>query len=176
MCPGNHESAGKRRTGKARKGNAALRTALTEAAWTTACTRIYPGSQYRRFCRRFGKKAEAKAAFAVGHTLLVIIWHVLHNDVYYVELGPDFLDTRNDSKQRERYLIRQLEALGHKSRSTPPPDHRQTTARAEARAAETCRGDDEFRLRRGARPLPAPTHARRRQCERPPGPTEERRA
>lgn len=119
MCPGNHESAGKRRTGKARKGNAALRTALTEAAWTTARTRTYPGSQYRRFCRRFGKKSEAKAAFAVGHTLLVIIWHVLHNDVDYVELGPDYLDTRNDSKQRERYLIRQLEALGHKVTLNP---------------------------------------------------------
>ncbi|GAC1611588.1 MAG: IS110 family transposase [Mycobacteriales bacterium] len=114
ICPGHHESAGKRRSGKARKGNAALRTALTEAAWTTARTRTYPGSQYRRLCRRFGKKAEAKAAFAVGHTVLVISWHVLHNDVDYVELGPDYLDTRNDGKQRERYLVRQLEALGHK--------------------------------------------------------------
>ncbi|MFN2538562.1 MAG: IS110 family transposase [Mycobacteriales bacterium] len=113
MCPGNHESAGKRKSGKARKGNAALRTALTEAAWTTARTRTYPGSQYRRFCRRFGKKGEAKAAFAVGHTLLVIIWHVLHDATDYTELGPDYLDRRNDNKQRERYLVRQLEALGH---------------------------------------------------------------
>jgi transposase len=119
MCPGNHESAGKRKSGRARKGNAALRTALTEAAWTTARTRTYPGSQYRRLCRRFGKKAEAKAAFAVGHTLLVIIWHVLNDKVDYVELGPDYLDTRNDSKQRERYLVRQLEALGHKVTLNP---------------------------------------------------------
>lgn len=113
MCPGNHESAGKRRTGRARKGDAALRAALTEAAWTTARTRTYLGSQYRRFSRRFGKKGQAKAAFAVGHTLLVIIWHVLHDQCDYRELGPDYFDTRHDSKQRERYLIRQLEALGH---------------------------------------------------------------
>lgn len=114
MCPGNHESAGKRKSGRARKGNAALRSALSEAAWTTAHSRTYPGSQYRRLCRRFGKKGQAKAAFAVGHTLLVIIWHVLHDDANYRELGPDYLDSRNDSKQRERYLIRQLEALVHK--------------------------------------------------------------
>jgi transposase len=114
MCPGNHESAGKRRSGKARKGDAALRAALIESAWATARTRTYPGSQYRRMARRFGKKGEAKAAYAVGHTLLVIIWHVLHNEVDYIELGADFLDGRKDTKQRERYLIRQLEALGHK--------------------------------------------------------------
>ncbi len=114
MCPGNHESAGKRRSGKARKGDAALRTALVEAAWTTARTRTYLGSQYRRLARRFGKRGEAKAAFAVGHTLLVIIWHVLHDECDYRELGADYFDTRKDSKQRERYLIRQLEALGHK--------------------------------------------------------------
>lgn len=51
-------------------------------------------------------QAEAKAAFAVGHTLLVIIWHVLRDQTDYVELGPDCLDTRNDSKHRERYLVR----------------------------------------------------------------------
>ena len=114
MCPGDHESAGKRTTGEAARGDAALRTALTEATWTTARTLTYPDSQYRRFCRRFGKKGEAKAACAVGHTLLVIIWYVLYDKRDYVELGPDYLDSRNDNKQRERYLVRQVEALGHK--------------------------------------------------------------
>lgn len=114
MCPGNHESAGKRKTGKARKGDAALRSALVESAWAAARTRTYPGAQYRRLARRFGKKGEAKAAFAVGHTLLVMVWHVLHDESGYRELGADYFDSRNDSKQRERYLIRQLEALGHK--------------------------------------------------------------
>lgn len=114
MCPGNHESAGKRKTGKARKGDAALRAALVESAWAAAKTRTYPGAQYRRLARRFGKKGEAKAAFAVGHTLLVMIWHVLHDEQDYRELGADYFETRTDSKQRERYLVRQLEALGHK--------------------------------------------------------------
>ena len=46
--------------------------------------------------------------------MLVIIWHVLSNETDYRELGADYFDTRTDSKQRERYLVRQLEALGHK--------------------------------------------------------------
>jgi transposase len=119
MCPGNHESAGKRRTGKARKGDAVLRAAMVEAGWAAARTRSYPGSQYRRLARRFGKKGEAKAIFAVGHTLLVSVWHVLGTDTDYHELGADYFDTRNDNKQRERYLIRQLEALGHKVTLNP---------------------------------------------------------
>lgn len=114
MCPGNHESAGKRRTGKARKGDAALRAALCESAWAAARTRTYLGAQYRQLARRFGKKGEAKAAFAVGHSILVIVWHVLHDEVDYQELGADYLDKRHDSDARKRYLIKQLEALGNK--------------------------------------------------------------
>ncbi len=114
MCPGNHESAGKRRTGKARKGDAALRSALCESAWAAARTRTYLGSLYRHLARRFGKKGEAKAAFAVGHSILVIVWHVLHDERDYQDLGADYLEKRNDTAARKRYLIRQLEALGQK--------------------------------------------------------------
>jgi transposase len=61
LCPGNHESAGKRRSGKARKGNAALRTVLCEAAWSAARTKdTYLAAQFRRFCRRFGRRARPK--------------------------------------------------------------------------------------------------------------------
>ncbi len=114
MCPGNHESAGKRRTGKARKGDAALRSALCESAWAAARTRTYPGALYRKLARRFGKKGEAKAAFAVGHALLVIVWHLLHDERDYIELGADYLDQRRDNEARKRYLVKQLEALGQK--------------------------------------------------------------
>lgn len=114
MCPGNHESAGKRRSGKARKGDAVLRSALCESAWAAARTRTYLGAQYRQLARRFGKKGEAKAAFAVGHSILVILWHLLHDQVDYQDLGPDFLDKRHDSNARQRYLIKQLESLGNK--------------------------------------------------------------
>jgi len=115
MCPGNDASAGKRRSGRARKGDAALREALCEAAWAAARTReTYLAAQFRRFTRRFGKKGEAKAIFAVAHTMLVIVWHLLANGTEYQELGADHFTRLDDGKRRERYLIRQLEALGNK--------------------------------------------------------------
>ncbi len=115
MCPGNDSSAGKRRSGRARKGDAALREALCEAAWAAARTReTYLAAQFRRFVRRFGTKGEAKAIFAVAHTMLVIVWHLLANGTEYRELGADYFTRRDDAKKREHYLVRQLEALGHK--------------------------------------------------------------
>jgi transposase len=115
LCPGNHESAGKRRSGRARKGNAALRTALCEAAWSAARTRnTYLAALFRRFSRRFGKKGEGKAIFAVAHTMLVIVWHVLHDEVDYDELGADYFDRFTDNEAHARRLVRQLEQLGHR--------------------------------------------------------------
>ena len=115
LCPGNHESAGKRRSGKARKGNAALRTALCEAAWCAARTNnTYLAAQFRRFCRRFGKRGEGKAIFAVAHTMLVMIWHVLNDETDYIELGPDWFDRHNDAEAHTRRLVHQLEKLGHR--------------------------------------------------------------
>lgn len=115
LCPGNRESAGKRRSGKARKGNAALRTALCEAAWAAARTRnTYLAAQYRRFARRFGKNGQPKAAFAVAHTLIVSIWHMLARDLDYIDLGADHFDRRDDSAAHARRLVRQLELMGHR--------------------------------------------------------------
>jgi hypothetical protein len=115
MCPGNHESAGKRRSGRARKGDAALRTALCESAWAAAHTRdTYLSAQFRRFRRRFGKKGENKAIFAVGHTILVIVWHVLANATPYAELGFDYFERRNETEAYKQRLVRQLEKLGLK--------------------------------------------------------------
>jgi transposase len=114
MCPGNHESAHKRRSGKARKGNAALRAALCEAAWAATHTKGYLGAQYRHLLRRFGKSGQAKASFAVGHTILVIVWHLLASDRDYEDLGGDYFTRRTDAEARKRYLIRQLEELGTK--------------------------------------------------------------
>jgi transposase len=114
LCPGNDESAGKRRSGKARKGDAALRTALCEAAWSAGhCKDGYLPAQYRRFLRRFGKKNENKATFAVAHTLIVIVWHVLHDGRDYDDLGGDYFERRNDATARQRYLVRELEKLGN---------------------------------------------------------------
>ena len=114
LCPGHDESAGKRCSGKARKGDAAIRTALCEAAWAAShCKDGYLPAQYRRFLRRFGKKNENKATFAVAHTLIVIIWHVLHNGVDYTDMGGDYFERRNDAAARQRYLVRELEKLGN---------------------------------------------------------------
>ena len=115
LCPGHHESAGKRRSGKARKGNPALRTAMCEAAWAASHGKdTYLVAQIRRFKRRFGTRSDTKAIFAVAHTMIVIVWHVLHDNATYEELGADFFDRRTDTEARQRQLVRQLEALGNK--------------------------------------------------------------
>ena len=115
MCPGNHESAGKRRSGRARKGDHALRAALCEAAWAAARTKdTYLAAQFRHLRRRFGKGGDKKAVFALGHTILVIAWHLLANESTYEDLGGDYFARRNDAQARKRYLIRQLEALGQR--------------------------------------------------------------
>ena len=114
MCPGNHESGGKRRSGRARKGNRALRAALCEAAWSAARTKTgYLPAQYRHLMRTFGKKGQTRAVFAVGHSILVIAWHLLANHCDYHDLGAEHFNRHTDPEARKHYLIRQLEALGH---------------------------------------------------------------
>lgn len=115
LCPGHHESAGKRRSGKTRKGNPALRAAMCEAAWAAAHGKDnYLAAQFRRFKRRFGTRGETRAIFAVAHTMIVIVWHVLASETTYDELGADFFERRINTEARQRRLIRDLEALGHK--------------------------------------------------------------
>ncbi|MGH2929201.1 MAG: transposase, partial [Solirubrobacteraceae bacterium] len=115
LCPGNHESAGKRSSGRARKGNPALRSALCEAAWAASHGRdTYLAAQYRRFKRRFGTRSEGKAIFAVAHTMIVVIWHVLNDGATYQELGADYFARRYDAASRQRYLVRELERLGNR--------------------------------------------------------------
>lgn len=115
LCPGHHESAGKRRSGKARKGNPALRSAMCEAAWAAAHGKDnYLAAQFRRFKRRFGTRGETKAIFAVAHTMIVIVWHLLASEATYDELGADFFERRLNTEARQRRLVRDLEALGHK--------------------------------------------------------------
>jgi transposase len=111
LCPGNHESAGKRTTGKTRKGNRALRTALVEAAQAAGRSRAtYLGAQYHRLAARRGKK---KAIVAVAHSILVISYHLLKDGTSFTDLGPDFFD-RRDQDALERRLVSRLEALGNK--------------------------------------------------------------
>ena len=111
MCPGNHESAGKRKSGKTRKGNKHLRVALVQAAWAATHTKeTYLAAQYWRLVKYKGKH---RALVAVGHSILVIVYHVLARQLSYQELGTDYFDKQNLEKQR-RLFIRKLEALGVK--------------------------------------------------------------
>jgi transposase len=109
LCPGNHESAGKRRSGRTRHGNRWLRTALLQAAW--AATRVkggYFGAQFRRIARRRGEK---RAAVAVAHSLLTVIYYVLTRGVPYEERGADGFD-RPQPERNARYHARRLAELG----------------------------------------------------------------
>jgi hypothetical protein len=111
LCPGNNESAGKRRSGRTTKGDRWLRGALVQAAWAASRAKgTYLASQYRRLARRRGKK---KALIALAHTLLVMCYQVLKKGQPYEELGADYLD-RLGPERRTRQLVRQLESLGHK--------------------------------------------------------------
>jgi transposase len=119
MCPGNHESAGKRKSGRTRKGSPWLRQALVEAAHGAARSKkTYIGAQYRRLAARRGKK---KAAVAVGHTILVIAYHIITRQQPYQELGPNYFDQRNQQRV-ERQLVRRLERLGYLVDLKPCPE------------------------------------------------------
>jgi transposase len=110
MCPGNNITGGKRGSGKTTHGDVWLQDILTQCAWAAARTRdAYLAAQFWRLARRIGKK---KAAVAVGHSILVIAWHLLTNDCDYDDLGGDYFTRRNPDRQRDR-LITQLQSLGY---------------------------------------------------------------
>lgn len=110
-CPGNNESAGKQKRGKTRKGKQYLRTALVQAAWAASRAKgSYLSAKYQSLVKRMGK---TKALVAVGHTILVMTYHILSNKQSYQELGGDYFERKNLKVQRER-LIHKLESLGLK--------------------------------------------------------------
>jgi transposase len=110
MCPGNHESAGKRQSGKTRKGSPWLRALLVQAAHAAARTKgTYLAAQYRRLAARRGT---SRAAVAVGHTILVIAFHLLQRGTTYHDLGPNSFD-QQDRQHVERRLVRRLRDLGY---------------------------------------------------------------
>jgi transposase len=118
LCPGNSESAGKRRSGRTRKGNHWLRAALIEAAWGVVRTRdTYLSALFQRIRRRRGVK---KAATAVAHSLVVAVWHMLHDGVDYHELGHSHFDRLQSAKLVHHHL-RRLEELGVKVSIESPP-------------------------------------------------------
>jgi transposase len=111
ICPGNHESAGKRLSGTIRKGNPWVRRILCQAAWAASHTKdTYLSAQYRRLAARRGKK---RAIIAVGHTILVIAYYLIARGERYRELGGGYFDQIH-SEGLKRHLVKRLEGLGHK--------------------------------------------------------------
>jgi transposase len=111
MCPGNDQSAGKRRSGKTRHGSKWLDWALEEAAMAAIRTKdVYLAAQYARLRPRRGHK---KALGAVKHSILIACWHMLSTGELYVDLGGDYFRKRDPERITKR-LVALLETLGHK--------------------------------------------------------------
>jgi transposase len=110
QCPGNHQSAGKRRSGHPRKGSKYLNTALKDAAMAAIRTNdSYLQALYRRKRAQLG---HGRALGAVKHSLICACWHMLATGELYHDLGGDYYTRRNPERQTRR-LIAQLERLGH---------------------------------------------------------------
>ena len=111
LCPGNNESAGKRRSGRTRHGNNWLVKALVQAAWSAARSKdTYPSAQYRRLATRRGAK---RAIIALAHSLVVTIYHMIRHGTRYADLGGNYFDTRAHH-YTVNSAVRRVERLGYK--------------------------------------------------------------
>lgn len=109
VCPGNNESAGKRRSGKTRKGNSLLRTTLVICAQGASRAKgSFFSAQYSRLMIRRGKN---RAKMAVAHSLLIAIYYIIRDRVPFHDLGADYYDRFNTESKIKMY-IRKLEDLG----------------------------------------------------------------
>lgn len=110
ICPGNNESAGKRRNGRTRKGNKILKSTLVECAQSAIRKKdSFLYAQYQRISMRKGKK---KAIVAVAHTMLIAIYHMINENREYQDLGSDFYNKFNKEKKANAYL-KKLKELGY---------------------------------------------------------------
>jgi transposase len=111
ICPGNHESAGKRYSGRTRPGSKWLRAGLTESAQAAArTTDTYLASHYRHIR---GRRGGQKAIGALRHDILIAYWHIATKHEPYHDLGGDWHQRRYSPEKQTARLIRQLERLGH---------------------------------------------------------------
>lgn len=116
ICPGNNESAGKRKSSKTRRGNNYLKATLTEAAWAASRTKDTAlKEKYHNIARRRGKK---RAIIAVAHQILKDIYHVMETGEPYIEVGAEAIRERK-SKAREQSMIKELMRLGYKVQQIP---------------------------------------------------------
>lgn len=117
VCPGNNESAGTHRSTHTRHGDLWLQSALVEAAWAATRTKnCYLAVRFWRIAKRRGQQ---RAAMAIAHTLLIIIWHMLNEGTVYTEIGVEYLANNDNPDRRRRHLVNQLEHLGYTVELTP---------------------------------------------------------
>jgi len=110
ICPGNNQSAGKRRSGRLRQGNRCLKGTLNQCAWAASRKKdSYFAAQHRRIASRRGVK---RATMAVAHSQLCVCWELLKNGQAYQDLGPDFFEKLNEDRVK-RHLVHRLEKLGY---------------------------------------------------------------
>jgi transposase len=152
QCPGNDQSAGKRRSGRTRKGSKGLNDALKDAAMAAIRTNdSYLQAQYQRLRPRIG---HGRALGAVKYTLICACWHMLSTGELYRDLGGDYFRRRNPQRQTRR-LVAQLEALGHtvtlQEAGVPPvrwtPERLVGIVRLGGKDAPLCQGDRTFTSR-----------------------------
>lgn len=116
VCPGNYQSAGRRKNGKTTKGNKALKTILTQCAKSAKTVKSsYFFAQYQRISARRGKN---RATLAVAHSMLIAIYHILKNKTAFHDLGSDYYDSFNRERKINSYLKR-LKALGWEPDAIP---------------------------------------------------------
>ena len=117
-CPGNDQSAGKRRSGRTRKGSKWLGIALEEAALAATRSKgTYLAAQYQRLKPRIG---HGRALGAVKHSMLIAYWHMFTTGETYRDLGGDYFQ-RRDPESHTRRLVKRLQQLGHDVTLTPTP-------------------------------------------------------
>lgn len=116
MCPGNNESAGKKKSGKTRKGNPTLKKTLIQCGRSAANSKnTYLNSLYKRIAARRGAK---RAVVAVGHAILVMCYHMIKHGTHYHELGADYFETRSKEDIIKR-SVKRIEALGFRVQIEP---------------------------------------------------------
>jgi transposase len=116
LCPGNNESAGKRKSGKTRKGDRWLKRNLIEAALAHSRSNdTYLSALYHRIARRRGKQ---KAIVATSHAILVMIYHIIAEKLPYRDFGSDYFDRLNETYIKHNF-IKRLESLGYEVTLTP---------------------------------------------------------
>ncbi|WP_168735466.1 IS110 family RNA-guided transposase [Cohnella fermenti] len=119
LSPGNNESAGKKKSSRTSSGNPHIKSVLVECAWAASRTkRTYLAAKFWKLAARRGKK---KALIALAHKMLIIVYHLLHRQQPYLDLGEDYLDTLGRDSKAKR-LLRQLKSLGYDVPSESHPN------------------------------------------------------